>query len=44
MSVLFGYKHEVMWQTLTRVKYEKAREKNILASSLIGTLNLVNIF
>ena len=35
--LLSGYKHKVMWQILARVKYGKARNKNFLASLLIGT-------
>ena len=35
--LLFGYKHEVIWETLTRVKCLKTSNENISVSLLIGT-------
>ena len=35
--LLFGYKHEVIWETLTRVKCLKTSNENVSVSLLIGT-------
>ena len=42
--LLSGYKHEVIWETLARVKCLKTSNENVLVSLLMGTWNLMNIF
>ena len=35
--LLSGYKHEVIWETLARVKCLKTSNENVLVSLLMGT-------